>query len=138
MNRQQPQLDIRKIRKALKRTYKSYGRLLAIHCHGLDGKPAPSHRIQEWERNSRPVPAYIYRACAETVSDEWASQRHEAPLSNHAGLDEFFGSLLSPALGRLFAFSLIDAQNGKKVEISEIFIEHVQQMYGFDISYVWE
>lgn len=135
--KQQPQLiDIRKVRKALGRTYQQYGRQLSIHYYGFDGKPIPAHRILEWEKNSRPVPTGIYRACVKTVADEWARRRQEASCDCHARIDEYYSKLISPAFGSLFA-SLAEDMTAY-TEIRKAFVEHVRQTFGFDISYVWE
>lgn len=136
MKQQPPLIDIRKVRKALGRTYQFYGWQLSVYCYGLDGKPVPAHRLLEWEKSSRSVPAGIYRACAETVADEWAWRRHEASRDYHARIDGYYSKLISPALGSLFA-SLPDDMTAHS-EIREAFVTHVRQTFGFDISFVWE
>ncbi|QSV45420.1 HNH endonuclease signature motif containing protein [Geobacter benzoatilyticus] len=129
-------LDIKKIRKVVGMTGKIFGEELSVRRYGVGAKPVTPQRLYEWETDRRSVPDDVYRACVGIVTDEWACRRREVAPAEKVAIDVLFASLISPALGHLFAVTSQDDSGALRAR--EIFAEYVRNTYGFDIVYVWE
>lgn len=91
-------LDIRRIRQGLGFSQKMLGQAIAIQANLLSVGPIPNTRVNEWERRVRPVPDYVFTACASILIAFWAKCRLKVDECDLPRIDQKFAALLNPAL----------------------------------------
>lgn len=139
-----PLIDIKRLREELDLTRKELAKTIALYSKGQNGRHEIDGRIFEWEMNSRPVPDYVIISCAKYIADEWGSVRIETPAKQRPEVDEKFGELLLPGLGKLLRIraKLEDDSNAAEalsgiINVQKAMEHFLMRHLHTDIRHIW-